>query len=551
MAENEEYRLRSNTGITTDISDKDISRLFKKCGTFGRYQRWLYSYLFITKILTGSSGMSLTFSTANVPFLCYPPNFNASLIPANLTENEYLQMLQPDGDDQCSVYNNSFTGTYYTTPSSNSSKLQCSYGRKFLTENFSTIVSEFDLVCERKWLKSTLQSVYFAGYLVGSFVTGILADRIGRKPCFFLTATCITVCGVIKIFVSSLTLLTVFYFMQAFGVLGFLVTLYSLLMELTSVKLRTPANFMLMASFTVGTMMLTGLAYVMPHWKNLELTVCLLPVINCFSWKWIPESPRWLIGRKRFAEAQAIFRNIMKINKKRHVEILDILKTNEEFSQENNFQENMLEKTIKPKRKNFSFIDLFKTFRLAIITCNICFSWFAMSMLYYGVILNSVDMAGDRYINFLLMATVELPCYLTSYYLFNCIDHRKPISFFMMFSGINCIVSNFITKGSFWFPLILVILGKFGVSAAFASIFLLSAEIFPTVVRANGIGMASMFARLGSMCAPFILQLSSYAKWLPLSIYSVLSIISGLLLLLLPETKDKDLPQEIDDLDKW
>ncbi|CAI9731794.1 Hypothetical predicted protein [Octopus vulgaris] len=176
MAENEEYQLRSNTGITTDISDKDISRLFKKCGTFGRYQRWLYSYLFITKILTGSSGMSLTFSTANVPFLCYPPNFNASLIPANLTENEYLQMLQPDGDDQCSVYDNSFTGTYYTTPSSNSSKLQCSYGRKFLTENFSTIVSEFDLVCERKWLKSTLQSVYFAGYLVGSFVTGILAD---------------------------------------------------------------------------------------------------------------------------------------------------------------------------------------------------------------------------------------------------------------------------------------------------------------------------------------------------------------------------------------
>lgn len=127
--------------LISDVSDKDLSRLFKKCGTFGPYQRRLYSYFLIIHALVTSAIMSLTFSTANVPFLCYPPNFNTSTIPANLTENEYLQMLQPH-DDHCSVYNNSFTGTYYTIPPSNSSKIKCSYGRKFLTEEWSTIVSE-------------------------------------------------------------------------------------------------------------------------------------------------------------------------------------------------------------------------------------------------------------------------------------------------------------------------------------------------------------------------------------------------------------------------
>ncbi|XP_029644290.1 organic cation transporter protein-like [Octopus sinensis] len=178
MAENEEFQLKSEKQMTTDISDENVSEILEKCGSFGPYQRWFYANIFIICMLAAMQSLNLTFLSTNVPFLCYPPNFNASLIPVNLTENEYLQMLQPNGDDHCSVYNNSFIETY-TTPPSNSSKLECSYGRKFLTEKFSSVVSEFDLVCERKWLKSTLQSVYFAGYLVGSIVFGALSDSCG------------------------------------------------------------------------------------------------------------------------------------------------------------------------------------------------------------------------------------------------------------------------------------------------------------------------------------------------------------------------------------
>ncbi|XP_036364182.1 organic cation transporter protein-like [Octopus sinensis] len=172
-------------------------------------------------------------------------------------------------------------------------------------------------------------------------------------------------------------------------------------------------------------------------------------------------------------------------------------------------------------------------------------------MIYCGINLNSVDMTGNRYIIFLLLAFVEFPSLFAAYCLFKRFDHRRPICFFLMFSGLNCIVSNFVTKGSFWFPLILVLLGKFGITSAYGSIYLLSAELFPTVVRANGLGFASFFARIGSISGPFILQLSSYVKWLPLSIFGLLAVIAGLLLLLLPETKNRDLPQTFEDLDNW
>ncbi|CAI9731806.1 organic cation transporter protein-like [Octopus vulgaris] len=392
--------------------------------------------------------MNLTFNSADVPFLCYPPNFNISLIPANLTENEYLQMLQPDGDDQCSVYNNSFTGTHYTTPPSNSSKLQCSYGRKFLTEEYSSIVSEFDLVCERKWLKSSLQSAYFSGYLVGSIVFGALSDRFGRRPTILLTNTLLVVFGITKIFVPSLFGFIILYCIQASGFIGFILSSYALAMEFTSLKLRNPLNLWMACGSQTGPLFLPGLAYALPDWHYLELVSCLLPIITIFFWIFLPESPRWLIGKKRFLEAKTLLQKVMKKNNLQKEEVFVVFTNNEEeeTSFENSFQENIREEQVLPKQKNYSFIDLFKTWRIALITLNICFSWMVCSMLYYGVTLNSLDMAGNRYINVFIIMAIEFPSFYCTYYLFTRFDHRKPITFFLVFSGLNCIASNFVTK---------------------------------------------------------------------------------------------------------
>ncbi|XP_029643935.1 organic cation transporter protein-like [Octopus sinensis] len=543
MAEAQESEAKALKEGITRFSQRDITQLIEKCGC-GPFQRRFYTFLYATRLFIAMGAMSLAFITSNVPFVCYPPNYDASAIPPGFTENEYLQMLQPE-DDHCSVYNNTFNEILYSTSTNNLSKLECSYGRKFLTENFSTVVSEFDLVCEKKWLKSTLQSVYFVGYLIGSIVFGVLSDRFGRKLTFFMTNLFFTVCGVSKIFMPSFVGFMIFHCMQGSGFMGVAISTYALNLEFSPSRYRTLLSFGYMSMFAFTSMLLPAFAYAIPNWHYLELTVCLLPLVNFLFWKYIPESPRWLIGRKRFEETEEILEEMMKKNKLDYQEVFTVF-----MNDINRFPEKR-----PPRRwsteKTYSFIDLFKTVQMATITVNICFSWCVISMLYYGVTLNSVDMAGNRYINFLLMILVEFPSQLAAYYLFKFFDHRKPISFFMTFSGLNCIISNFVAEGSFWVSLALLVLGKFGIAAAFSSIYLLSAEIFPTVVRGNGLGIASTFARIGSIFAPFILQLSSYVKWLPLSIYGLLSVIAGLLLLLLPETKDRDLPQTFEDLKAW
>jgi OCT family organic cation transporter-like MFS transporter 4/5 len=52
-------------------------------------------------------------------------------------------------------------------------------------------------------------------------------------------------------------------------------------------------------------------------------------------------------------------------------------------------------------------------------------------------------------------------------------------------------------------------IGKFGISAGFALIYLYTAELSPTVVRSVHIGVGSVSARIFTMLAPYIADLVS------------------------------------------
>ena len=59
----------------------------------------------------------------------------------------------------------------------------------------------------------------------------------------------------------------------------------------------------------------------------------------------------------------------------------------------------------------------------------------------------------------------------------------------------------------YWITVVLSNVGKFGISAAFAIIYVWSAELFPTNVRNSGMGSSSMMANIGSMVSPYIADL--------------------------------------------
>ena len=166
---------------------------------------------------------------------------------------------------------------------------------------------------------------------------------------------------------------------------------------------------------------------------------------------------------------------------------------------------------------------------------------FAASMCYYGLAQNTSGLPGAPFISFVALALAELPggridsalvtefiAYLLAIPLMERLGRRATLIIFYLLGGVSCIAvgalkeSMFVRKSALRHStlagdnqsikdtiLVLALVGKMGVSGAFAIIYNYSAEFFPTVARQAGTGFGSLFARFGSMLAPQIILLVS------------------------------------------
>ena len=71
--------------------------------------------------------------------------------------------------------------------------------------------------------------------------------------------------------------------------------------------------------------------------------------------------------------------------------------------------------------------------------------------------------------------------------------------------------------------------GKFGIAGSFALIYNYTAELYPVVIRSNGVGIGSIAGRVGGILFPFVLDLkgkvnNGHGEYLPMAIFGSLAI---------------------------
>ncbi|XP_072021064.1 organic cation transporter protein-like [Amphiura filiformis] len=185
----------------------------------------------------------------------------------------------------------------------------------------------------------------------------------------------------------------------------------------------------------------------------------------------------------------------------------------------------------------------FRTPNLRCKTLNLFYNWFVNNMVYYGLSLSTSGLGVNAYLAAFVSGAVEIPAYLSCWFILDRFGRRLPISTYLLVAGVACIISTFFPPGVG--RTIVAMIGKFAVTASFSVVYIFSAEIYPTPVRSIGMGMSSMCARISGVIAPFILILGNYWEQLPFVIFGANSIIAGLLALFLPETHGTNLPETL------
>uniref|UniRef100_A0A8C9RQE5 Solute carrier family 22 member 3 n=1 Tax=Scleropages formosus TaxID=113540 RepID=A0A8C9RQE5_SCLFO len=383
-------------------------------------------------------------------------------------------------------------------------------------QSLSTIVSQFELVCENAWKADLNQAFLNVGFLLGAVVIGYGADRYGRKRCFLISVFGLGVSGVGMIFSPSYPVLLAFRVIQGVFGKGAWMSSYVLVTEIVSAKRRRLVGIVAQIFFTIGVISLPGIAYFISSWKMLQFTLT-LPCFILLVYYWlIPESPRWLLSMNKKTEAMKTIKKIARKN----------LKTlPKEY-----IEMGILEPGLDSDLSNTpSPLDVFKTPQMRKITLILMYSWFTSSVVYQGLIMRTGIIQGSLYLEFFLSGVVELPSALLFYLTVDRFGRKVPFALSNIIGGLSCLAATFTPDDIPWLRTAVAVTGRLGITLGFEIVYLISAELYPTSLRNLGVSISSALSDVGGIAAPFLLfRLANLWTELPMLLYGESDMVSNI-----------------------
>ncbi|XP_055499270.1 solute carrier family 22 member 4-like [Leucoraja erinacea] len=401
----------------------------------------------------------------------------------------------------------------------------------------STIVSEWDLVCDDTWKEPFTTSLYFFGVLIGSASSGVISDRFGRKVVLFVTMALEVLFSFIITLSPSWEIFCLIYFFSGIGQDSNFLTAFVLGSELLQKSIRVAYSTLGIGCFyAMGYMLLPFVAYFVRGWRMLKLTLSLISLLYIPLWWFIPESPRWLLSKGRVKEAESIIRFMAKKNGITPPAVL--------------FTDDELEHIQNKQVKSVPVTQLIKSCNILVITVISALVWMIIVIGYYGLSLNVPNLHGNDYLNCFLFGAIEIPANFASWFLLWKFPRRLSHSGILILSGGVLLFMNLIPSNHSTLSTVLVLIGKLGSTCAAIMLYVYTSELYPTPIRNTGFGVSSMTSGIGSIISPYIVLLGSYQEILPFIVMGVLMVFSGIVVLFLPETFNIPLPDTIDQMQK-
>merc|ERR1719507_3009994 len=432
------------------------------------------------------------------------------------------------------------------------------------TEGIFSIVNDWHLVCERLPLLSTVQGSYMGGVFVGCIVFGWASDKFGRRPTMLVACVIQAISSLICAFSVNYVMFIFFRFLVAFSVSGVFECGFVLVTEICGPKYRTWFGILTQFPFGIGAAILPLIAYFVRQWVTLQIVIAVPSVLLVLYYWFVPESPRWLVVQGRDDEALKILKDGAKYNKATlppDDQIKDLMRRIREQEETEAVADQSAEKTTKEKLYEAfkELIVLLETPEMRKRTLNIFYSWLIVAMVYYGLSFNSKNLGGDRYVNGFISGFVEVPAVVIIIPALAKFGRRLCYCGTFISGGVSCGLVAIATfamtaeqlKKYEFVTIGFAMLGKFLISMTFAIAYLYTAELFPTKVRSLAVGTASTFARIGSMSAPYIVDLlGSIHAGIPAIIFGIAATLAGLCSLMLPETLNRKMPDSVAEVER-
>ncbi|KAJ8723058.1 hypothetical protein PYW08_002970 [Mythimna loreyi] len=508
-----------------DAADS-LEAALAQLGPFGFYQGYMLVMLCIPNLLACMFSLNYIFVADQVPFRCVVPecevgvpqfdNEAASALLPPVSCQRYKPLAGPDlsGCDRNAFHDNQ--------------TVACD---SFVYENMDTIFAEFNLGC-REWMRTMVGTVRNIALPLALILTGYVSDTFGRRTAFCLFSACAGVLGIVKAFSVNYQMYLAMEFLEAALGYGFNSAGYVMMVEIAHPSLRATFACATGIAYGVGGVVFAWLAWSVPYWRHLLLTIHCLALLLPLYWLLLDESPRWLHARAHADRTDAVIRKAARWNK---------IIVNEQLMSKLKDDTN----AEAPQTRQSAWLSVVRSrvlmWRLAV--CGWC--WAATTFVYYGLTINSVALSGNKHVNFALNMSMEIAASVLIMMALERIGRKLCIFLAFLLCGVACVSPFFISHEGTSLGLFFV--GKLAITFAFNSLYVFTAELYPTHARSSALAACSLIGRVGSVLAPQTPLLNMYVQAL---LYGVCSGSAALVVLLMPETRSARLPQRVEDAER-
>lgn len=302
---------------------------------------------------------------------------------------------------------------------------------------------------------------------------------------------------------------------------------------------RTPVGIIYQIPFNLGHLTLAPIGYFLRDWRHQQLVISIPSLLLISYYCLLPESPRWLLTMKKEEEAVEMMERTARRNG---------LPTDHIKSDVKHYLENKANVT---QAQAGNMTDLFRTRNIRRNWFCISFNWVVCGLCFFGVAQYMGRIAGNVFVNIAFSAIVQIPGTFLSIWAVKKLGRRMTLIMADLLSGLSFLAIAFVPKEPTWIVTTLGTLSMFGLSICFPTVYIYAGELFPTIIRNVGVGSSSMCARIGSMLAPLVANLSHVAPVVPPIIFCIIPLIGAALCWQLPETVGVVLPDTIEEAEQF
>ncbi|GAC1454312.1 MAG: MFS transporter [Ktedonobacterales bacterium] len=376
---------------------------------------------------------------------------------------------------------------------------------------------------------SLVISVWLIGIMFGALFFGYLADRFGRRKLFMLTLALYASCTLIAALSVSFGMFITFRFLTAIGVGAEYAAVNTAISEFIPAKWRGRTNAGVMSFWNIGAIFSAVISLVFINilpdnvgWRLAFAFGAIAAVLIVWLRRAVPESPRWLVMRGRMTEAERVVGEIEEwVACEKHIAVADLppaapaplahYAPRSFFSQVGELVRNY------PGRLALG----------CLLDLSEAFGYYGIFAFLPLVVLPAVNISNKQIPLFFIAGDIgALFGGILVVVLLDRVGRKVSVPAFYTMAAITAVLMGpaAATKSGL-VVLIAFIVANFFATSAWISAYPTFTEIFPTHLRATGVGMSVAVGRVGAAAsAPLLVYVATQTP---------LGIIGGFVLLAL------------------